>query len=122
MSDLRALAARATPGPWTVGYRDGSGMSSIVAEHEWDRLGLDAIVVMGGSPEGDIEYGVTGPDAAWIAACDPDTILALLDRAERAEAALGSLRSGLIEVIRLSPDAPGAAYAKQVLASLESVK
>lgn len=109
MSDLRALAAKATPGPWSI---VGSNIWADNANEGPDPAQIVASAL--GRPHED--------NAAYIAACDPQTILALLDRAERAEAALGSLRSGLIEVIRLSPDAPGAAYAKQVLASLESVK
>lgn len=75
---LRSLAQAATPGPWWVGWGDGSGASSIVAREHEDALGLRAIVVMGGDHDG-VDMGVTSPaDAAYIAALDPATVLALL--------------------------------------------
>ena len=84
IEELRRLEGAATPGPWSVGYDDGSGETSIVAREEEDRLGLDATVVMGGSPEGDITYGAKNPiDAAFIAAARNELPL-LLDVVEAA--------------------------------------
>lgn len=73
--DLRRLAEAATPGPWRV--------------EGWD----DGMVVQ--NPNGDIivDYSIsTGDDkadvadAAYIVACSPDRILALLDRLDALEA------------------------------------
>lgn len=90
LSRLRELEAAATPSRWYVGYDDGSGETSIVARDHEDALGLGATVVMGGSPEGDIEFGVGKPaDATFIAAlrnAAPE-LLARLDRLEKVAAA-----------------------------------
>lgn len=68
-----------------MGYEDGSGPSSIVAREHEDELGLGAIVVMGGAPEGDITYGVTSDkNARYIAACSPEVVKALVAVAEAA--------------------------------------
>lgn len=70
---LRELAEKATPGPWDAfsGERFGDVLSD---------------------PDGDGARFViceqSGSDAPYIAACDPQTILALLDRLDRYEAAL----------------------------------
>jgi len=78
---IAALAEAATPGPWHVGYEDGSGESSIVAwEHE-DALGLDATVVMGGDVEGVTMGARSQADARYIAALPPDVALALVEAA-----------------------------------------
>lgn len=58
----RALAEKATPGPWTA---------------------KDHAVCVGGRWTGLFKH----PDAAYIAALSPDVVLALLDAADRAEAA-----------------------------------
>jgi len=71
MSDLRALAAKATPGPWFADHgKIGHGDAGIGEMDSHD-------------------------DGAWIAACDPQTILGWIDRAERAEADADALYDAL---------------------------
>jgi hypothetical protein len=83
-AELRALAAKATPGPWTVGPFWAIDTGIYVA-------GDYCLATTQTDSE---EEGVTSTaerksrDAAYIAAASPDTILALLDRVEKAEAAL----------------------------------
>lgn len=90
---LREVAEAATEGPW---------------EHRFDEYGDDWL--LGGS-EGrlihtvgpreyshvalDSEYG---PDAEHIATFDPPTVLELLDRLERAEAAVERVRATLTHI------------------------
>lgn len=89
LHDLIEKRRAATPGPWYVGYDDGSGESCIVAREHEDELGLDAVVVWGGSPEGDIEYGARDPrNAAFLAACGSFPFEELAAERERLRAAL----------------------------------
>ena len=60
--ELRSLAAAATPGPWTAGPFGVSSASQPFVP-------------------------ATQDDARYMAACDPQTILALLDEIERLRAA-----------------------------------
>lgn len=54
-----------TPGPWKVGFSDESGCG----EGAYITDGADDVIVRGGSPEGDIDYGVlTVANARLIAA------------------------------------------------------
>ncbi len=67
-----------TPGPWRIGFEDGTGM----ADEEGGAwiIGLDdEIVVAGGSHEG-LKYGVPDEDNARLIAGAPD----LLEAAKRA--------------------------------------
>ncbi len=66
-SALRALAQKATPGPW---FSDATDAVEAVPHFEIDGIPW--------------ELGLTRPNAAFIAACDPQTILALLDAVEAA--------------------------------------
>lgn len=71
LSDLEGKARAATKGPWQA-WRDQHG--------EWYVNGPDFLVAQTGAelgPEDD------GPDAAHIAAFDPDTCLALVEVARR---------------------------------------
>lgn len=68
--DLRRLAEAATPGPWRAKGRTVLAPSSTVIADALDVLGV---------PREDT--------AAYIAACDPQTILGLLGRLERLDAA-----------------------------------
>lgn len=85
---LRALAEKATPGPWaTTRYSVGErmdkefGVESACPERLWGRF----IAWMRDSPHmGKIEAEA---NAEFIAACDPQTVHALIAAAERAEAA-----------------------------------
>lgn len=76
-ADLRRLAEAATPGPWTY---DGD------AEHP-AIYGADESAIFVS-----ILYHGDDPDLPFIAACDPQTILALLDERDRYRAALEALR------------------------------
>lgn len=67
---LRKLAEAATPGPWAVGpyyNRDGHGVGPVV--HDVGHVNSDAVVA---------EH-VVKEDAAFIAAANPQTVIALLD-------------------------------------------
>ena len=77
LSNLEEAARKATPGPWQVAAEDGSIEpvlpSGTIAQFEdtgWNRKQTDA-------------------NAAFIAACSPDTILALIARIIELEGALG---------------------------------
>ncbi len=69
-----------TPGPWRIGFEDGSGF---VDEEDgaWITGLEDEIVVAGGSHEG-LKYGVPNLDNARVIAAAPD----LLEAAKRAYA------------------------------------
>ncbi len=82
MKDLRRLAEAATEGPWEAyvtrldgvcGIEDGAG--------GW----------VAGCLEGD--FDMTEEDATFIAACDPQTILALLDDLDAARKVVSFLSS-----------------------------
>ncbi len=71
-SALRALAQQASDGPWVADPafpRTVGAIDPISSEGEWLHLVADA---------------QDADDAAFIAACDPQTILALLDAVEAA--------------------------------------
>jgi len=82
LTEFRALASKATPGEW------------------WRRIsqtGLCAYLYADGHLLADLHSYTEGPgpdraqrdaNAAWIAAASPTAILALIERLERAEAAL----------------------------------
>ena len=60
---LIALSQKATPGPWEVGFRDGSGPTYIAtSDDDWQEA-----VVKGGNDSYGIPQGVAGPDAELIA-------------------------------------------------------
>lgn len=78
---LRALAEKATPGPWTaycrdVGWRKGTPWSPD-RFLQWD---------LEGPPQPDGRGQFYEPDARYIAAASPDAILAILDELDRLEA------------------------------------
>lgn len=79
-TELRAAAERATPGPW-----QRSGIRQTIHENcimvGPDHLSIIAIPV-GRDPE---EHAGAFNDAGFVATCDPQTILALLDRIEMLE-------------------------------------
>lgn len=77
---IRELASKATPGPWSARCVHG----------EWrvtSGPGNGIVADTGLYPTGE-------PDACYLAACSPDVILALLDRAERAERERDELDDG----------------------------
>lgn len=72
---LRSLAEKATPGPWSLDYdhRDG-GAHQIIYQYQGRTLTLAFM-----STSSDDDDDSSDHDAAFVAACDPQTILALLD-------------------------------------------
>lgn len=83
---LRKVAEAATPGPWTVKHHGAGGVIEAWAV-ETDDPQRDAVCIDFdrdyGDPMGGCEDEAT---ALHIAAFDPPTVLALLDRLEAAEA------------------------------------
>lgn len=76
---LRALAEAATPGPWSVGHDDKECASTLRAQ---------PVLATTGKPQGRpvdviIPFGRAHSDAAFIAAANPQTVIALLDEIER---------------------------------------
>lgn len=71
MSDLRKLAEAATPGPW-------------------DHADLGAVWGAGGW----VLTDASEDDGKFIAACDPQTVIALLDERDRLRAALERIAAG----------------------------
>lgn len=97
LDELRKLAEAATPGPWHF--------------HQDDGTALDISEVCIPRPEEDVDLSIASlledRDGAFIAAANPATVLALLDRVERAEAATERIReavSGHPECDRYSED------------------
>jgi hypothetical protein len=94
-AELRALAEKATPGPW-----QRSGVRQNVTEN-CIMVGPDNFLIVaiphGAHPN---DHAGAFNDAGFIAACDPQTILALLDAPAPDEAAIrvaqvAALRRGL---------------------------
>lgn len=84
---LRALALKATPGPWRT-QPDGGGMTEVYS----DELHRDGMNV-------GIADDLRDYDAAFIAAAHPQAVLALLDRIAALEAGL-SESLGLLATTR----------------------
>lgn len=85
LAALRVIAEVATEGPWRIYTVTDSGGRSAAVETAWahDEQGEDTELVTDWcSPE----------DAAHIAAFDPPTVLALIARAEAAEAQIAAVR------------------------------
>lgn len=82
VAKLRSLAENATPGQWAWTCEPGDDEACLEA------VGADGYVLSahGMHTEGFVD--VEAPDAEFIAAANPATVLALLDRLERAEARL----------------------------------
>lgn len=93
VSKLRETAEAATPGPWQT---DGpfwvdpfDGRTDKAETRAGVTAGADRKLVMPG------EWETKDADAEHIATFDPPTVLALLDRLERAEAAVERVRAVL---------------------------
>jgi hypothetical protein len=129
----QALAMRPTPtpGPWEVvngtdiftplGARNAAGVEA-VADDGWHIADCDTGPSYTKEGKEEIPYAEKRANAALIAACDPDTIRALLDERDRLAAENEALRE---EVERLRTDgasavrwAPGSAYWSEVLVEL----
>lgn len=75
---LRRLAENATPGPWHVEYAgDLGGKYAHIGEVLRERYGKNAL-----------SFGEDHATAEYVAALDPTTVIALLDRLDRVEAVL----------------------------------
>lgn len=89
-TDLKALAEKATPGPWRNDWRaidldeergDVSYVTSLA-----EGVSESSAMVVGEVYYDGLNTAITKENAAYIAACSPDAILALITRAETAEA------------------------------------
>src|SRR5690348_7752451 len=101
MSDLRALAEKATPGPWQRFYdRYESGTWCIQPVAEYGGM----VVIPEDAPV--VASDVTVADAAYIAAASPDVILRLLDRIDALEKGLRTLVSAAENYNPLYEDDP----------------
>ena len=76
---LRRLAEAATPGPWRHFHHATSGTNAV--KHD----GRTDIVAWQGFDDSDRKEPRHAANAEYIAACDPQTILALLDRLDALE-------------------------------------
>ncbi len=88
MSDLRKLAEAATPGPWRVSELGDA---------------CDFYIVHGAPNDPDEQYlcmDATRDDAEFIAACDPQTVIHLIDDRDRYRAALEDIA---VQPERLAP-------------------
>lgn len=61
---------KGTPGPWRIGYSDGSGQTYILAGHASN----PATVIRGHSDDYGIPGGVLNPDDARLIAAAPDLL------------------------------------------------
>lgn len=68
IAHLKTLAKNATPGPWHSDFVDGVGY-----------------IVIDGPNDEPIVYDMDIDHAEYIAACDPNTILSLIERIEYLE-------------------------------------
>jgi len=87
----KALAMGPTPGPWFHGAANGAHMYCVYDKRCWTdedgaRHGETPNMIVHVSPD-DGKYA----NAAHIAACDPDTIRALLDERDALREALGRI-------------------------------
>lgn len=95
LTALRALAEKATPGPWEAFEDSDEHLAGCPPTMEWLVTATDP-----GEEfyEEIINWGNRGrrEDAEFIAAANPSVVLALLDRLERAEAAIKRTREAVI--------------------------
>lgn len=82
LAELRRLAEAATPGPWhAVTARPGGQHWGVTS----DQYPTFPSIVKATEGPGGWGSGTYRPDAHYIAAANPQTLLELLDRLERAE-------------------------------------
>lgn len=91
LDDLERLARAATPGPWRVTPRCGFGVETVVGGK---RPLIKTVVMAVGAKQ---EYP-SKPDSAFIAACSPERILALIEVVRALEQ---------IVAVKPSPDCQG---------------
>ena len=98
-NELRALALAATPGPWRVGR---GSKSRVYAPYHVQPDGHAIARTYGSELNGIGVADLTGPvniaDAAYIAAANPATVLALLDEVEAAHAARREAQTRVAEL------------------------
>ncbi|MDJ1370644.1 hypothetical protein C7K25_04565 [Gulosibacter molinativorax] len=92
LAELRKIAGRATPGPWSaMGYDDypgDEGVCILGAANTATGSHMIGYSLPNGRSRDQVES-----DGAHIAAFDPPTVLALLDRIAELEAELGGIRA-----------------------------
>lgn len=93
VSKLREVAEAATPGPWATEKKPG-GRQNVM---EPKRVYSETVREIAEFAD-DVADTIDAADAEYIATFDPPTVLALLDRLERAEAALERVRAVLATV------------------------
>jgi hypothetical protein len=103
-------AAAPTPGPWAVGFSDGSGQTYITAGDHPAREDLPVVVVSGGEDSWGVPQGVENPADARLISAAPE----LLACAKRSAAAL--LSAGVED--DGNPDNPLGQLLRETLAAL----
>lgn len=66
-----------TPGPWAVGFSDGSGKTYITAGDHPARNDVPVVVVSGAEDDWGFTHGVQNPDDARLIAAAPELYSAL---------------------------------------------
>ena len=93
LARLKALADGATPGPWIA-----SGITKMIGDSRFMFVIAEPLGEICRIPQPDRPakgFAPTICDQQYIAACDPQTILALLDRVEKLEGALWTVQKSL---------------------------
>lgn len=84
-AELRALAEKATPGEWTTEPEE--------AQHDMDHS-VTSDFLRDEESDG-VAYQMSAADAAFVSACSPSAVLALLERIARLESAIGKIGPAL---------------------------
>jgi hypothetical protein len=97
---LKSLAAKATPGPWIFGWSgeegDGPGVGACGRGSIADMPVIPCNAHVGGSAT--VEQAAA--NGRFIAAVDPQTVLSLLERLERAEGVVCAAREARRQMIQ----------------------
>ncbi len=103
LAELRRLAAEATPGPW-----DAHPATSGTPSDGPTMMRVDSRDLPGRPIIADFDYSQGGgADAAYIAAADPPTVLALLDTVDTLRAERDAARERLARVEALAREIEG---------------
>lgn len=111
---LRTLAEAATPGPWSV--EQDRDVWELYVGRDGQHHGYKLIKAPKDDPEVEC-YWPSAADSTYLAACDPQTILALLDELETLRAALWELLATHGDPCRLGDDCPAVTMARAALAA-----
>lgn len=84
LNELRKIAEQATPGPWKAETHCAYTEDKYHAVYSVD-AGDSPVISQLGCGCCDVGLEVSKPDAAFVTAFNPDTVLALLNRLEQAE-------------------------------------